>query len=243
VRGSPTINDVAEPTALPVAGVRGVIFDWGGVVTSPIADTVTAWLEAERIDRASYAAAMRPWVHRAYGSQQEESPIHGLERGEMDIAVFEATLAALLVSLDGQPVPATGLLQRMFAASSVQAEMVDLITDLRASGLRTAMLSNSWGVADGYPWDLLGDLFDDLVISGEVHMRKPEERIFRLACDRLGLAPAQCVFIDDVEANILAAQALGFTTVHHIEAAQTRAELTGLLGSSLSGNGLAGSDA
>jgi putative hydrolase of the HAD superfamily len=220
----------SEPTDAATTGVRAVIFDWGGVVTTPIADTVGMWLAAERIDRESYAAAMRPWVKLAYGTQQEESPIHGLERGEVDDADFEATLAALLIDMDGEPIPAAGLLRRMFAASSVQAVMVKLIRELRATGLRTALLSNSWGITDGYPRDLLADLFDDVVISGEVGMRKPEERIFRLAADRIGLTPAQCVFVDDVEGNILAAQSLGFMTVHHTEPGLTRAELAGLLG-------------
>ncbi len=219
----------------PSAAVRGVIFDWGGVITSPILDTVTAWLEADRIDRDSYAAAMRPWVRRAYGAEEAESPIHALERGEVSDAEFEATLAALLVGIDGGPVKADGLLKRMFAASVLQTEMLDLIRELRAAGLRTGLLSNSWGARDGYPRHLFGDLFDDVVISGEVGMRKPEERIFKLASERLGVPPRECVFIDDVEYNIDAARALGFRAVHHKEPRSTRAELTRLLAGSAPG--------
>ena len=215
--------------AEPASGVRAVIFDWGGVVTSPIADTVSAWLDADQIDRESYAAAMRPWVTMAYGPQEAESPIHALERGEVSDADFEATLAALLVGRDGGPVAAPGLLKRMFAASQLQTEMLDLIASLRAGGLRTGLLSNSWGVTDAYPRHLFGELFDDVVISGEVGMRKPEERIFALATARLGLLAEDCVFVDDVEGNILAARTLGFRTVLHVEPAATRAELTGLL--------------
>src|SRR5262245_30475089 len=77
--GSPTIGSVAEPSAQ----LQAVIFDWGGVITSPIIDTVTAWLEADRIDKESYVAAMRPWVKSAYGPDDDESPIHALERGEL----------------------------------------------------------------------------------------------------------------------------------------------------------------
>jgi len=216
---------VAEPSAT----VRGAIFDWGGVVTSPILDTVSAWLEADRIDRDSYAAAMRPWIQRAYAAQEGESPVHTLERGEVSDAEFEATLAALLLSTDGEPVRADGLLKRMFAASVLQAEMLELIKDLRAAGLRTGLLSNSWGASDGYPRHLFGELFDDVVISAEVGMRKPEDRIFMLASRRLGVPPDECVFIDDVEHNITAARALGFHTVHHTEPVSTRAELTRLL--------------
>jgi putative hydrolase of the HAD superfamily len=201
------------------------------VITTPIIDTVFAWLAAERIDKDSYTAAMRPWVQRAYGPDQSESPIHALERGEVSDAEFEQILASALVSEDGGPVLAQGLLKRMFAASVIQAEMLDLVRELRGRGLRTALLSNSWGgQADGYPRDVLDELFDVAVISGEVGMRKPEERIFNLAADQLGLAPAECVFVDDVEGNITAAQKLGFAVVHHQDPVSTRAQLTELLG-------------
>ncbi len=221
--------------AEPSATVRGVIFDWGGVITGPLLHTVTAWLTADRIEPDSYTAAIRPWMQCAYGDADAESPIHALERGEVSDAEFEATLAALLVTTDGRPVVAAGLLRRMFAGSQLQAEMLDLIRDLRAAGLRTGLLSNSWGVLDGYPRHLFGDLFDDVVISGEVGMRKPEERIFLLASGRLAVPPRECVFIDDMEHNVEAARALGFLAVHHRESAWTRAELTGLLARSAAG--------
>ncbi len=222
---SPTISYVDEHGQAP----RGVIFDWGGVITSPIVDTVRAWLDADGIDRDSYAAAMRPWVRQAYGPDDAESPIHALERGDITDSEFEEILASALVTVDGGQVRAAGLLKRMFAGSVMQPEMLDLVRELRGSGLRTGLLSNSWGHRDSYPRDLLDELFDDAVISAEVGMRKPEERIFRLAVERLGLSPAECVFVDDVEGNIVAARALGFAVVHHTEPAVTKAQLAGLL--------------
>jgi epoxide hydrolase-like predicted phosphatase len=216
----------------PSPSLRGVIVDWGGVLTSPIIDTVYAWLENEQIDRDSYQAAMSPWIRQAYGPGHtgDESPVHAFERGEVPDSEFEEVLAALLVTVDGGQVIAAGLLRRMFAASVLETEMLDLVRELRRSGLRTGLLSNSWGVSDSYPRHLFGELFDDVVISGEVGMRKPEERIFSLAASRLGLPPAACVFIDDVEGNIVAARALGFVAVHHREPALTRQELAQLLG-------------
>jgi len=219
---------VAESSST-VRTVRAVIFDWGGVITGPIAATVAAWLDADGIDPERYAAVMRPWVQLAYGGDGAESPIHALERGEVSDAEFERTLAAALTGPDGPPVAAPGLLRRMFAASAVSAEMLVLIADLRASGLVTGLLSNSWGVSDGYPRHLFGGLFDDVVISGEVGMRKPEERIFLLAATRLRMEPGECVFVDDVAGNITAAAKLGFGTVHHSEPALTRQALSGLI--------------
>ncbi len=87
---------------------------------------------------------------------------------------------------------------------------------VRAAGLRTGLLSNSWGMSD-YPRDLFPSLFDAVVISGEVGMRKPEERIFRHAAGLLGLDPAECVFVDDIEVNVTAAEAIGMTAVLHTD--------------------------
>jgi putative hydrolase of the HAD superfamily len=213
----------------PSAKVRAVIFDWGGVITSPIIETVVAWLDADGIDRSSYTTAMRAWVQQAYGPDQAESPIHALERGEISDSEFEEILAGVLVSVDGGRVPPSGLLKRMFAKSRTQAEMLDLVREVRDRGLRTGLLSNSWGTRDGYPRDLLAELFDDTVISGEVGMRKPEERIFLLAVDRLGISPSECVFVDDIEGNITVARALGFAVVHHTAPDTTKAQLAGLL--------------
>ena len=205
-----------------------MIVDWGGVVTNPILDTVDAWLSLEQIDRDSYRAVMRSWVTDAYGDGAD-NPIHALERGECTNEEFERLLAEQLTHVDGGPVRADGLLARMFAASALEAAMVDLIRSLRQAGLRTALLSNSWGNG-GYARDLFSDLFDAVVISAEVGMRKPEERIFRHTAALLGLEPQECVFIDDVLANVAAAEAIGLVGWHHREPGATAAWLTELLG-------------
>ena len=208
---------------------RGVITDWGGVLTTPILTTVQAWIEADGIDWDSYRTVMRTWVNDAYGPNGSRNPIHALERGECTDAEFEQLLAAELLRVDGGSVLAAGLLERMFASSVQIPAMYDLIRGVRAAGLRTALLSNSWG-ATGYPRADFPDLFDAVVISSECGMRKPEPEIFRHAADLLGLPPEQCIFIDDIEANIIAAAACGMTGVHHVDAAQTVAEVEGLLG-------------
>jgi putative hydrolase of the HAD superfamily len=215
-----------------VAGLRGVITDWGGVLTNPIAEAVEAWLAAEQIDRASYLTVMRPWVIQAYRPGGEDNPVHALERGECSIEEFERRLAGELVRLDGVPVPAEGLLGRMFAATVLEEGMHELMRSLHRAGVRTALLSNSWG-SDSYPRELFGDMFDAVVISAEVGMRKPEERIFRLAARLLGLRPEECVFIDDIEANVLAARAIGLTGIHHRESGLTARQLSELLGVAL----------
>jgi len=216
------------------AELRGVITDWGGVLTTPILTTVQAWIQADGIDWESYRTVMRAWFTDAYGPNGAPNPVHALERGECSDAEFEQLLAAQLLRVDGGAVLAEGLLQRMFAATLQDPVMYELIRAVRAAGLRTALLSNSWGGTE-YPRADFPQLFDAVVISGECGMRKPEEEIFRHAADLLGLPPQQCIFIDDIEANITAAQALGMTGVHHVEAAQTVAEVGALLGVQLDG--------
>jgi putative hydrolase of the HAD superfamily len=172
---------------------------------------------------------MRPWVSQAYDPDGDDSPIHALERGECSDEHFERLLADRLVHLDGQPVEPDRLLTRMFAATILDLGMQELMRSLRRAGLRTALLSNSWG-SDGYPRELFPEMFDAVVISAEVGMRKPEERIFKLAAQLLDLEPAECVFIDDIEANVLAAQAAGLVGVHHRESGPTAQRLSELLG-------------
>jgi epoxide hydrolase-like predicted phosphatase len=208
---------------------RGVITDWGGVLTTPILTTVRAWIEADEIDWDSYRTVMRRWVAQAYDIDGDTNPIHALERGECATDEFERILAARLFRTDGGAVVAEGLLQRMFAASERVPAMYGAIRAVRGAGLRTGLLSNSWGPGD-YPLDDFPELFDAVVISGEVGMRKPEEGIFLHAADTLGLAPSECVFIDDMEANVAAAQACGMTGVLHTETAGTAKALQDLLG-------------
>jgi len=216
------------------AQLRGVITDWGGVLTTPILTTVQAWIQADGIDWDSYRAVMRAWVVDAYGPNASKNPVHALERGECTGAEFEQILAARLLRTDGGGVTAAGLLQRMFAASARVPAMYDMIRGVRGAGFRTALLSNSWG-CDEYPRADFPGLFDAVVISGECGMRKPEQAIFLHAAQSLGLEPEQCVFIDDIEANVAAAAACGMTGVHHTEATQTVVALRDLLGVPLDG--------
>lgn len=204
---------------------RAVITDWGGVLTSPLDQAVDQWLDADRIDQDGYRTVMRAWVKQAYDGAGL-NPIHGLEDGSLAPAEFERLLAAELRTVDGGPVGAAGLIERMFAGFAPVEEMYALLREVRAGGTRVALLSNSWGNA--YPRERWAGLFDAVVISCEVGLRKPDEAIFRHAVDLLSLAPDECVFIDDIVHNTRAAEALGMRGVHHTTASGTREVLAGL---------------
>jgi putative hydrolase of the HAD superfamily len=211
-----------------------VILDWGGVMTNSIRDMVAVWLDDEDVDHAHYTAVMRPWVTGAYDLNGDTNPIHALERGECTVEEFEQLLASRIARRNGVQLVAEGLLTRMFAGSTLAAPMQTAVQVIRAAGLRTALLSNSWGMAD-YPRHLFPGMFDVVVISGEVGMRKPEERIFRHAAGLLGLDPAECLFVDDIEANTKAAEAIGMTAILHHDPMATLTRLGELLGLALTG--------
>lgn len=207
---------------------KGVLIDWGGVLTTGMAEAISAWLAAERLDAARYRAVMQELLTEAYERTGGENLIHALERGELPAAEFERELAARLLTVDGVPPRPDGLLRRMFAAFRPVEEMYDMLRAVRAAGLTTCLVSNSW--ANDYPRDRWDGLLDHIVISGEVGMRKPEPGIFHHALELVGLPPEQCVFIDDVEANVRAAEALGLIGLHHTDAAATIATLERMLG-------------
>ena len=197
-----------------------VVFDYGGVLTSPVRNSIAAWLKRDGIDPASFSRTLKAWMSR---SAPEGTPIHRLEIGELTAAQFDALLAAELVATDGGPVAPDGLLQALFAEMRPDPLMFDLVEKLKSAGVRVALLSNSWG--NTYPREQIDALFDPVVISGEVGMRKPNPEIFAHTLKLLGVKPGEVVFIDDAVANIEGARWAGLRTVLHVDVHTTRTQL------------------
>jgi epoxide hydrolase-like predicted phosphatase len=149
----------------------------------------------------------------------------------MEVPHFEERLAEHLVSTTGQPVRPEGLLRRMFAGFERAEDMIGVVRRVRRAGLKTALLSNSWGM--DYPREGWDELFDVTVISGEVGLRKPEPAIYELCAQQLGIATDRCVFVDDLAPNVRGAAAVGMVGVLHRTYDETVAELEALLGISL----------
>ncbi|MFL5913134.1 MAG: HAD family hydrolase [Gaiellaceae bacterium] len=212
--------------------LRGLLVDYGGVLTSPLAEATNAWLRADGIDPGRFGRLVRSWL----SSDAEPNAVHDLETGRMSAADFERVLAAELLD---EPDPgvehsgpaAAGMLTRMFAGFRPDTDMIDVVRVARAAGIRTGLLSNSWGL--DYPRDGWDTLFDTIVISGEVGLRKPDPAIYKLAAERLELSPNQVVFVDDLAPNVRAAAAVGMVGVHHTDVEATVGELEILLGVSL----------
>ena len=168
---------------------------------------------------------LRRWIQPPDG---EVSPVHLLERGEMPLEEFERVLAGALAA-EGSAVEAEGLVGQMLVDLAVYEDsMTSLVTRAHAAGVRTALLSNSWG--NDYDRSQWHEMFDAVVISGEVGMRKPEPAIFAHAVELLGVEAAETVFVDDLRVNVTAAAGLGFVGVHHVTYDQTAVELEALFG-------------
>lgn len=207
--------------------IRAAIFDYGGVLTTAGRPAIEQWTQRERIRPDSFSAVLKAWLSR---DAPRGNPLHQLETGELDIAEFNRALAAQLSTVDGDPVATDGLIQRMFALMHPVAEMHELVRDLATQGVRTVLLSNSWGNA--YPRATLAELFEFAVISGELGIRKPDPQIYLHTLHRLGLPARQTVFIDDAQPNTAMAEQLGLHTVLHRAPDSTRDEIARLVADS-----------
>jgi putative hydrolase of the HAD superfamily len=214
------------------APIRGLLVDWGGVMTTNLFASFSAFCEAEGLDPAALAQAFRGG---AGGSSVGRELLIGFEEGRIDDTAFENELGRLL-GLER----AEGLIDRLFAGAQPEPAMVDAVRAARRAGVATGLISNSWGTTR-YPRELLAELFDGVVISGEVGIRKPAPRIYELGAEAIGLPAAECVFVDDLPFNLPPAAELGMATVHHTSVESTLPELERLLGLDLraaSGSGL-----
>lgn len=215
-------------------GIRALVVDWGGVLTGSVDTVWSTWAEQDAVDHDHLRAALRGPTATDTGPDTSDagraSLVHALERGELTGPQFEQLVAQELAR-QGSPVQAHGLLERMLGGLTPSASMLDVVARVKAAGLRTAVLSNSW--ANEYPREGWDELFDVVVISGEVGMRKPEPRIYQLLLDRLALPAGACVFVDDLAVNVAAAVQVGMVGVLHRSVDQTAAELEVLLGLAL----------
>ena len=198
----------------------GLIVDWGGVLTTDLFASFAAFAEAEGLDTARVRGLFRH-------DRDARRLLIDLETGAIAEEDFEPRLAEAL----GVAAHA-GLIDRMFAGAQADPVMIAAVRGAHEAGVRTGLVSNSWGTRR-YPRELLEELFDGVVISGEEGMRKPDPRMYELGAERAGLPADRCVYVDDLAFNLEPAAALGMATVHHTDAATTVAELERLLGRAL----------
>ena len=194
------------------------LFDFGGVLTTSVWDSFADFCRAEGLEPDAVKALFRT-------DPDALAALRALEMGRSSEAEFEAEFGRLL----GLENP-EGLIDSMFAGMRPEPAMVAAVRELRAGSLRTGLVSNSWSTAH-YDRELLNELFDDVVISAEVQLHKPQPEIYLLAAERLRVTPERCIFVDDLRENCDGAEAVGMTAVRFRDPEQAiarLAELTGL---------------
>jgi putative hydrolase of the HAD superfamily len=200
-------------------GRRGLLIDWGGVLTTNLWVSFNDYCVRSEIDPQ---AMVRSFRENAEGREL----LIALEKGTLDEASFERSFALIL------GVEPEGLVDGLFAGVGPDEAMIEAVRRARAVGLRTGLISNSWGT-HRYPHELFEELFDGIVISGREGMRKPSRRMYELGAQRAGVAAAECVYVDDIPFNLPPAEKLGMATVHHTSSETTVPELERLLGVAL----------
>ena len=203
-----------------------VVFDLGGVVMpSP--------LDAFRAYEALVGLPHR-FLSEVVVQSGDEGAWSRLERGELTMAEFADEFEAEC-SAAGGTVVVDDLFAEVHASAGPRPEMLAAIARIRAEGLKTAALTNNWRPDDsdetvGSRTPVLADVFDVIVESAIEGLRKPDPRIYELTCARLGVAPAEAVFLDDLGVNLKSASALGMTTIKVGDPAAALAELAAVLG-------------
>jgi putative hydrolase of the HAD superfamily len=206
--------------------IRALISDFGGVLTTPLSAGFVAYREEAGVSLEELGRALQ----RA-GETYGEHPLFALERGEITEEEFARRLGDEL----GDHFDMDRLRQLYFERIEPNTPMIDYVATLRERGLRTALLTNNvreWEPLWRAKLPELDELFEVVVDSAFVGMRKPEPEIYELTLERLGgeLRAAECLFLDDLEVNCDAAQALGMTAVRYEQPEQAIAELESALG-------------
>ena len=217
--------------------IRAVISDFGGVLTTPLIGSFMAFQDRTGITGEALGNAMQ----RIY-ERDGEHPLYELEKGRVAEADFLTTLRAELAVELGHEPEMHGFKEIYFEALRPNEPMIQAMRDAKGSGRRMALLTNN--VREWEPlWRPMlpvDEIFELVVDSAFVGMRKPEPEIYRLTLDRLralgseelgDLEFSDCAFVDDVEVNCVAARDLGIHAIHFRENEQAIAELREALAS------------
>ena len=223
-------NAVPKPPADAPRPYEALIVDFGGVLTTPLQDAMVAFAEEAGIELQDLVRV----ALKAY-TGEDDPLVVAFEKGQLPEPEFALQFAQRLANETGIEVDPERLVGNMFGALRLEEGMFDAVAAARRAGLKTGLLSNSWGLS-GYPRERLAEVMDVVVISAEVGMRKPDAEIYELTLEKLGVPARASVFVDDHPGHLKTASEQGMTTVLHRQPAQTIAELEELLGVSLTGS-------
>jgi epoxide hydrolase-like predicted phosphatase len=197
---------------------RGLIVDFGGVLTTNVFDSFKEFCRAEGLPEDTIKETFRK------RDGEGLKLLRQLEKGELTSDEFAPRFGAVIGVSDTD-----GLVERLFAGMGPDDAMLDAVRSARRRGIRTGLISNSWGTGLTYDQALLEELFDAVVISGEVGLHKPDPEIYLLGASKIGVPPEECVFVDDLRENCAGAAAVGMAAILHRGAETTLPELEHLL--------------
>jgi putative hydrolase of the HAD superfamily len=209
--------------------IRAVISDFGGVLTTPLLDSFSAFQDETGISGATLGRAMQRIAER-----DGAHPLFELEKGNLTEPAFLAQVSEALERELGHRPEMHRFKEIYFRALKPNEPMIEQMRALRERGYRMALLTNNVREWEPYWRSMVpvDDIFEVVVDSGFVSMRKPEPEIYELTLERLGddIAAADCLFVDDLEVNIDAARTLGMTAVHFRDSEQAIGEIESALG-------------
>lgn len=204
--------------------ISAVLWDFGGVVTSSPFEAFRRY-EEER--------GLPPDLIRSVNTANPHGNAWArLERSEITPTEFDRAFAEESASF-GHRIPGADVLALL--AGQIRPTIVRAIERVKAAGYATACLTNNVRSTDMGTVAEVMDLFDAVVESALVGARKPEPRFYEIACEKLGVRPEECVFLDDLGINLKPAAAMGMTTIKVTSAEQAIDDLEHVLGIALRG--------
>jgi epoxide hydrolase-like predicted phosphatase len=211
---------------------RALLVDYGGVLTTSMSASFAAFCLATGVNperlKLVLAPAYRGDLVEEPGREELDDLVAAVETGRLPVEEFNRRLAMVLSEGLERPVDAIDLAARLFGGAAPDDVMIEAVREARSQGLKTALVSNTWGLREPSPWS--DELFDSVVLSGREGVRKPDPKIFHIAADRVGVHPTRCVFVDDIAANVDGARAVGMAGVLHRHPDITIPKLEELLG-------------
>lgn len=209
-----------------MAEIRAIVSDFGGVLTTPLLASFAAIQDDIGISAESLGKAMREGLEEG-----EEIPLFKLERGEISEDEFLDRLSDGLETILGHRPHLHHFRHMFFGALDPNEPLIALMRELKADGLKMAMLTNN--VREWEPlWRSMlpvDEIFEEIVDSAFVGCRKPEPRIYELTLERIGMPAEACLFIDDLQVNCEGAEAAGMSAVHFRDNEQAIGEIRAAL--------------
>jgi putative hydrolase of the HAD superfamily len=192
------------------APIRAVVWDFGGVLITPITqllDEIAVWHGITMVEMLDVLMGPRE-------ASTTDHPWHRAERGELAISVLQTEIAPFATSA-GLTLRGDEYERLLCGVFDVHHDVVARIGELQAEGYRTGLLTNSFKeFRDHLEAHVDFSVFDVVVDSSEVGLRKPEPEIYELTTAMLGVPAEQILYLDDFAANLVGAEAAGWRTIH-----------------------------